>query len=128
MLTGTNVDDYGTALAAWKPYLTQGADVLLWGCDVGADARGVAFLDKIATFTGADVAASSNATGAAALGGDWILERSTGSIEAHNPIAASELARYDALLPGTAAPVITAPTTTLSIVEDGGAITLTAPI
>ncbi len=60
---------------------TLGADgdILLYGCDVAADSR--AFIDTFAALTQADVAASPNETGSARLGGDWLLEASTGTIE-----------------------------------------------
>jgi Domain of unknown function (DUF4347) len=67
---------------SWARALGKGADLLLYGCDVAADAIGQGFVQQLAALTGADVAASSNRTGSAALGGDWVLEYQTGSIEA----------------------------------------------
>lgn len=48
--------------------------------------------------TGADVAASTNATGSAALGGDWVLERSTGNLEAALGFSPSVLANFNETL------------------------------
>ncbi|MGD8478128.1 MAG: DUF4347 domain-containing protein, partial [Burkholderiales bacterium] len=73
---------YATQLSSWSEALSNDADVLLYGCDVGAGADGQAFMDALAKHTGADVAASDDATGAADLGGDWDLEARAGSIEA----------------------------------------------
>jgi Domain of unknown function (DUF4347) len=67
---------------SWAAALGKGADLLLYGCDVAADAIGQGFVQQLAALTGADVAASSNLTGSAALGGDWVLEYQTGTIEA----------------------------------------------
>jgi trimeric autotransporter adhesin len=68
-------------IEGWNQALNSQADLLLWGCDVGAGDIGQAFVAELAALTGADVAASTNPTGAAALGGDWQLELRTGSIE-----------------------------------------------
>lgn len=61
--------------------LVPGGDVLFYGCDVGAGSNGAALLDELAIVTGRDVAASSDRTGAASLGGDWELEVQRGDIE-----------------------------------------------
>jgi uncharacterized delta-60 repeat protein len=58
--------------------LAAKGDILLYGCDVGLGESGQAFLETLATLTGADVAASTNLTG---LGGDWILETFIGPVE-----------------------------------------------
>uniref|UniRef100_UPI00262434A2 DUF4347 domain-containing protein n=1 Tax=Zoogloea sp. TaxID=49181 RepID=UPI00262434A2 len=68
-------------IAAWGDALSVDADLLLYGCDVAADAGGRSLVSALAQLTGADVAASDDLTGAAALGGDWNLEYTTGSIE-----------------------------------------------
>ena len=57
------------ALQTIKNSLTDTADFLLYGCDVAADSGGTAFINALANATGADVAASTNPTGAAVLGG-----------------------------------------------------------
>ena len=58
-----------TEVRGWAEALAPGADLLLYGCDVTATDQGRAFVNELAAFTGADVAASSDITGAAALGG-----------------------------------------------------------
>jgi hypothetical protein len=62
--------------------LNAGGDLLLYGCDVAAGSDGAQFVADLASATGADVAASTNDTGAAVLGGDWNLEKATGRIDA----------------------------------------------
>ncbi|GAB3404778.1 Ig-like domain-containing protein [Massilia agilis] len=79
-LTADNLDAYQAELQSIGASLAPGADILLYGCDVGAG-NGRVFVDQLAAATGADVAASDDATGAAALGGDWSLEVQTGTVE-----------------------------------------------
>jgi len=62
--------------------LTDSGDILLYGCDVAQGEIGQAFIEQLAQLTGADVAASTDLTGAAALGGDWVLEAQAGVVEA----------------------------------------------
>jgi|GEM_PF-5070794 len=68
---------WGAIGAAFAPE----GDLLLYGCDVGRGDQGAALLAGLAEATGTDVAASTNATGAAAAGGDWELEVTDGSID-----------------------------------------------
>jgi hypothetical protein len=74
----------------WADSLTADADILLYGCDVAAGSAGQTFLQELSQVTGADVAASDDLTGTAALGGDWDLEAHFGSIETHSLAAAEE--------------------------------------
>ena len=87
-------------LRGWQAAMTAEADLLLWGCDVAAGSKGDAFMGELAALTGADVAASDDATGATALGGDWVLERATGSVEAS--LDTTALADWSGLLSITA--------------------------
>ncbi|MEW5963360.1 MAG: Ig-like domain-containing protein [Pseudomonadota bacterium] len=74
--------EHADELAVIGAALTERGDILIYGCDVAAAGDGEALLDALANATGADVAASDDDTGHAALGGDWDLEIRTGSIEA----------------------------------------------
>jgi hypothetical protein len=69
-------------IAGWRQDLAPDADIFLYGCSVAATPEGRSLVDLIATLTGADVAASSNLTGAPAKGGDLAFEYESGSIEA----------------------------------------------
>ncbi|MFP9467318.1 Ig-like domain-containing protein [Pectobacterium brasiliense] len=73
--------DVQAQLAALGAALTTEGDLLLYGCDIAGGAQGDAFLTNLAQATGADVAASVDATGSSAIGGDWILEKTTGGID-----------------------------------------------
>ena len=70
------------ALQGWAQHLAADADILLYGCDIAQGEAGQALVTELARLTGADIAASANATGSAEQGGDWVLERQTGRIEA----------------------------------------------
>lgn len=85
-ITGMHADE----LAIIRASLAEEADILLYGCDVSSSADGVAFVEALADATGADVAASSDDTGAEALGGDWVLETQVGDSIETTVIAATE--------------------------------------
>ena len=72
---------YAAQLAELGEYLSADADVLVYGCNFGKGAEGAAAANLFAQLTGADIAASVDDTGHAALGGNWQLEYQTGSIE-----------------------------------------------
>ncbi|QGZ39003.1 uncharacterized protein DUF4214 [Pseudoduganella flava] len=80
-LTAQVLEERSADVAAIRAALSADADLLLYGCDAGAGSAGAALVDTLARLTGADVAASTGLTGAAAAGGDWVLERSSGTIE-----------------------------------------------
>ncbi|MCP4746291.1 MAG: DUF4347 domain-containing protein [Desulfobacteraceae bacterium] len=81
-LDQTIIDQRKHDFASWTDAFAPGADLLIYACDVAALPSGRAFIDKLAIATGLDIAASTNPTGHQALGGDWDLEYTTGSIEA----------------------------------------------
>jgi len=89
LVDGGVLDARAGEFSVWAKALTDGADLLLYGCDVGAGLAGETLLGTLARLTDADVAASDDVTGAAALGGDWHLERH------HGQVRFSELAPLD---------------------------------
>ncbi|WP_342119052.1 Ig-like domain-containing protein [Pseudoduganella sp. OTU4001] len=96
VLNASTMAQYASQLAEIGSHMTSNGDILLYGCDVAAGAAGQAFISGLAQATGADVAASTDLTGSAAAGGDWVLEASAGgAIET----AALSVANYDVLLP-----------------------------
>jgi Domain of unknown function (DUF4347)/RTX calcium-binding nonapeptide repeat (4 copies) len=97
MVTEANLAMYQPLLAQIGASLTAGGDILLYGCDVAFGDAGRAFIDAFAYYTAADVAASSDATGGAS-GTNWVLEQSTGIIEAANVVAAPAQQNYAATL------------------------------
>ncbi|WP_218509796.1 Ig-like domain-containing protein [Variovorax sp. dw_308] len=90
ILTDTSMQgEYRDVLAAIGSSLSANGDILIYGCDFAEGADGQRAMQVLAGITGADVAASKDATGAASLGGDWTLESHVGNIEAQ-PIAAPD--------------------------------------
>jgi Ca2+-binding RTX toxin-like protein len=87
----SNIESYRNYLETWfalpaaeansNSSITAKPEILLYGCNVAAGEAGVAFVEKLSQLTRANIAASDNLTGSAALGGDWVLEVTTGKIE-----------------------------------------------
>ena len=72
---------YADELAIIQQALSGQADILVYGCDFAEGQAGQEAATLLSQLTGADVAASTDATGFAALGGDWVLETQIGTIE-----------------------------------------------
>ncbi|WP_161809484.1 VCBS domain-containing protein [Stenotrophomonas panacihumi] len=94
------------AVGSWKGALAADADILLYGCRIGEGVEGQRLVQNLANWTGADVAASDDDTGAATAGGDWTLETHAGTIEHALAIDAGVLSHYASLL-ADAAPTVT---------------------
>ncbi|MFZ4626342.1 MAG: DUF4347 domain-containing protein, partial [Rhodoferax sp.] len=80
-LDGGNLNQHSNALAALGAALAAQGDLLLYGCNIAQGTAGQALVSALAVATGADVAASDDLTGAASLGGNWVLEQQSGVIE-----------------------------------------------
>ncbi len=106
------------ALQSWADHLSADADILLYGCDVAQGDAGQALITQLAQLTGADIAASTNATGNAAKGGDWVLESNTGSIEAGLALSASAMQGYGDVLADPTVTDVDGATATRSVTED----------
>ena len=83
-INSDNIDRYAGLLAQIGASLTAAGDLLLYGCNVAEDGVGIKFVASIADYTNADLAASTDLTGAAAQGGDWDLEYTVGQIDDAN--------------------------------------------
>ena len=81
LLTSDNLASYQVQLRQIGASLADGGDLLLYGCDVAHGAGGQHFIDALALATGADVAASTDLSGPAGLGGNWTLEAAAGTVE-----------------------------------------------
>ena len=64
-------------ISEWAGHLSDDADLLLYGCDVASNESGKEYAGLWSSLTGADVAASNDATG---VGGDLTLEYVTGAV------------------------------------------------
>ncbi|MEM6469381.1 MAG: carbohydrate-binding domain-containing protein [Planctomycetota bacterium] len=103
MLSGHEVNcdslaNHQDLLATWQQAFVPGGDLLLYGCELAGESHGANLLQKFSSFTGLDIAASSDKTGNACSGGDWVLERSIGSIETSVIISRSIQQRYRGVL------------------------------
>ncbi|NEO87252.1 MAG: DUF4347 domain-containing protein [Spirulina sp. SIO3F2] len=97
-ITHETVQDYRTQFSSWRDALTEQADLLLYSCFTALGTTGETLVNTLAALTGADVAASMNATGSAKYSGDWQLEQSTGLIEVETPFTDATLEVWDGKL------------------------------
>ena len=97
-LNSATLPTYSSFLQQWSNYLTPGADILLYGCNVAQGDAGKNFVQQLHQATGADIAASDNATGSVVLGGDWNLEYSTGNITAPLAFQIGAMEAYNSVL------------------------------
>ncbi|QMS87191.1 DUF4347 domain-containing protein [Nostoc edaphicum CCNP1411] len=96
-LNTNNLDYYTNQLQQWRNYLTEDADILLYGCNVASFDQ--TFVQHLSEITGADVAASDDITGNSELGGDWDLEVKVGSIESDLALTPETMKAYHSILP-----------------------------
>ncbi len=97
-LEADNLDTYAGEMSRWGSALTQDADILLYGCNVASGESGLRLIENLSLLTGADVAASEDATGPPSLGGDWDLEYTSGPIETPSLLGRSVVSGYGSLL------------------------------
>lgn len=82
--------------------LKTGGDLMLYGCSVAASESGKKLIYQLSEILkDVDIAASTDNTGAAELGGDWDLEWSSGSIQAKNLAEISDIYSFGGLLTST---------------------------
>jgi len=74
------LDRYRPAISAWQYSMSEDADILIYGCNLGASADGQNLISEISQLTDSETAASDDLTGHESLGGDWELEYQTGRI------------------------------------------------
>ncbi|MDB9314602.1 DUF4347 domain-containing protein [Spirulina sp. CS-785/01] len=97
-INNETLGQYQEQLQQWGTALSPHADILLLSCYTALGTVGESLIQNLAQATGADVAASTNLTGNPALGGDWVLEQSTGNIEASVGIMPEVLTNYQGKL------------------------------
>lgn len=89
---------YASQIQSWATALTADADILLYGCNVAQGTLGQAFVQMLGHLTQADIAASTDITGA---DGNWTLEYQSGAIAAPNPFRSEALSTYQGNLLGS---------------------------
>lgn len=85
-------------LAELDKSLKDGADLMLYGCDLAKTEKGEQLLELIANHANIDVAASNDLTGNTERGGDWALEIHKGNIETEQPFSAVALQDFSSIL------------------------------
>ncbi|MEG4149187.1 DUF4347 domain-containing protein, partial [Microcoleus sp. Pol12B5] len=98
-----NLETYSNQLQQWGKALNESGSILLYGCNIAAGEFGIKFIQKLSEITGANIAASNNLTGSAALGGDWELEITTGQINTEIAFEKEVLEGYTSVLATLAA-------------------------
>ena len=98
VIQGDQLNRYANELRTIGAALSQDADILIYGCNLGRDEAGIRFLRTFAEWTDADVAASDDLTGHQDFGADWNLEVQTGSIESGHGVSERFAADYRAVL------------------------------
>jgi len=81
VLNTSNLDHYTEQLFQIGRYLAEDGDIFLYGCKVAKGEIGLDFIEQLSQLTYSHVAASTSLTGATELGGNWLLEAQTGSIQ-----------------------------------------------
>jgi hypothetical protein len=115
-LNSDTLNTYAPLLAQIGQSLTAEGDLLLYGCNVAQGEAGQAFVESIARITQADVAASNDLTGNAALGGDWLLETVSGDVSTPVAVSPTLAANYQGVLVDT-----TFDFTSGTVIQAGGA-------
>ncbi|MEG3909054.1 DUF4347 domain-containing protein, partial [Microcoleus sp. w2-18aC6] len=97
-LNSDNLETYRDCLKRWFSSSVNSIqnrfEILLYGCNVAAGEKGEAFVQKLSKLTKASVAASSDITGSAEKGGNWVLEYATGAIKTALAIEPEVMANY----------------------------------
>ena len=76
-LTEASLSGASELLEGWFRDQPERPEILLYACDLARGPEGLAFIDRLSSLAGADVAASTDLTG---QGGDWELEYHLGEI------------------------------------------------
>ncbi|SFU17467.1 Ig-like domain-containing protein [Mesorhizobium sp. YR577] len=94
LTTESMTGEYKDELQSLRSVLTDDADIMIYGCNFAQGEAGIRAANLMSDLTGADVAATSDNTGAEELGGNWDLEYRVGLIDTD----AIDVHGYDSLL------------------------------
>jgi hypothetical protein len=81
-------------IALWANSFAETGDILIYGCNLAETEAGQSLIEDISALTLADVAASTDLTGAADEGGDWALEFRVGQVESKIAVSAELQQEY----------------------------------
>jgi len=97
-LNSDNLETYRDCLKRWFSSSVNSIqnrfEILLYGCNVAAGEQGAAFVQKLSKLTKANIAASTDLTGSAQKGGNWLLEYATGAMKTGLAIEPKVMANY----------------------------------
>ena len=116
--------EYADELAVIGAALTSEGDLLIYGCDFTGGEDGLQAAIILGGITGADIAASTDETGHADLGGDWDLETSIGLIN----VDSIQAVNWEGLLAPAVITAIDGTTTTATTLANniaGAGVTIT---
>jgi hypothetical protein len=93
-LNADSLQQNNLKIALWANSFTETGDILIYGCNLAETEAGQELISDISSLTLADVAASTDLTGAADKGGDWALEFTVGQIESQVAVSAELQQEY----------------------------------
>ncbi|WP_297696753.1 DUF2341 domain-containing protein, partial [uncultured Eudoraea sp.] len=93
-LNADTLEQNNLKIALWANSFAETGDILIYGCNLAETVDGQDLINDISSLTLADVAASTDLTGHAGLGGDWALEFSVGEIESKVAVSAELQQEY----------------------------------
>ncbi len=88
-LSQENLSLYEQDFNRWRDSFVSGIDILFYGCEVTGSGAGLMFAHSMSELTGADIAASSDVSGADPFNGNWTLETIIGDVETQSLSASS---------------------------------------
>ncbi|MGB7439992.1 MAG: DUF4347 domain-containing protein [Coleofasciculaceae cyanobacterium] len=104
LLSLDTLPQYYQQLQQWQTALSSEAEILIYGCNVAAGERGIAFVKKLKSLVGAEIAASTNLTGSSQRGGNWQLQLTTGKIKSALAFTPQLTATYASVFDPPASP------------------------
>jgi large repetitive protein len=108
-----NSADTAAQLQGWQNGMTADADILILGCDVAQGSKGQSFVQRLADLTQADISASTDDTGGAAKGGNWVLEFNVGTRDSTYAFSERAIQTYSELMAAGPTTTLSLPTSTL---------------
>ncbi len=98
VVNDASLEHFKADLSTWDNSFKADADILFYGCNVAEGAEGQKFVADLHSIINIDIAASSDITGSAALGGNWILEVNHGQITAQAAFSTTIQQQYQGIL------------------------------
>ncbi len=97
-LSVESIAKYSLELQQWSERLAPGAELVIYGCEVGQGDRGVSLVYRLSELLGVSVAAAETKTGSAAFGADWELGVRTSKQPVQLAFTANLMAEYQGVM------------------------------